>query len=112
MHSSHFATSSEVGGVKNGSTCEAPQEFRPQSIPQGNSSPNIIIMLHEFNQAYAWIEKNTLISYFLVFIYSGSFLKDWIDKYWHLYGIHVDHVQNFTKGFFHFHFLALKNSNS
>lgn len=35
---------------------------------------------------------------------TDSVLRNWIQSYWHPYGIKVEHVQNLSKGFFLFQF--------
>ena len=61
MASTFFGLAVDVGvGTivvgKNGSIEQTSLQFHPQSISQGNSSPNITLNVKEFDSVCAWLE--------------------------------------------------------
>ena len=69
-----------------------------ECIPWGKSL-DIVLNIQDFDNAYEWLEKNTLIGYFLGRTPPESMLKQWIAKHWNPNGIHIDGILSLTKGF-------------
>lgn len=99
--------SASVGVVEagvNGSTEQASMKVCSQSIPRGNSSPDLVLNIQEFESACSWLEKKTLIGYFVGRTPPESMLWEWMAKSCTPQGIQVEGIQRLTKGFFLFHF--------
>ena len=57
---------------------QMPLQVHLEGLPQGN--PNIILPLQEFDATCDWLEKNTLIRYFVGKTPRETMLRDWVAK--------------------------------
>ncbi|XP_057871173.1 uncharacterized protein LOC131077647 [Cryptomeria japonica] len=87
-----------------GATEKTPLQVCAKSVSRGMSSPDVVFLVQDFDNACDWLEKCTLIGYFVGRIPPESMLHDWVAKAWSPHGVRLNGVQSLTKGFFLFHF--------
>lgn len=59
-----------------GSTEQTPSQICYKSVSRGMSSPDVVLHVQDFDNAYDWLEKCTLIVYFMGRIPPKSILCD------------------------------------